>query len=53
VGWSSDAAAVGKAVAAMKTPASTAFKAELIVMGAVGNHGTVLAGKDYADFPLI
>ena len=49
IGWAEDADAVAAAVAALAASgevAPTTFGAELVVMGSVGAHGTVLEGAD-------
>jgi len=51
VGWASDAAAVEAAVASMASgsvlPVVSGFSSQLVAMGTVGPHGTVLQHKDY------
>jgi hypothetical protein len=49
VAWSSDASAVKAAVAELKTKKTT-FLGDIVALGSVGNHGTVLKDKDLAIF---
>jgi hypothetical protein len=49
VAWSSSAAAVSAAVAALKTKPTT-FRGDIVALGSVGNHGTVLQHQDLAIF---
>ena len=51
IGWSSNVSAVTDAVDALnKVWKSTSYVPNVLAMGSVGPHGTVLRGKDYKDF---
>lgn len=54
VGWAADPDAVGAAVTAMASssvlPVVSGFSSQLVAMGTVGPHGTVLKGKDYGEW---
>ena len=47
--WSTDTEAIADAVKALNV-STTVFAGEIVAMGSVGPHGTVLKGKDLARF---
>eukprot|EP00656_Telonema_subtile_P035707 TRINITY_DN39667_c0_g1_i1.p1 TRINITY_DN39667_c0_g1~~TRINITY_DN39667_c0_g1_i1.p1 ORF type:complete len:250 (+),score=40.33 TRINITY_DN39667_c0_g1_i1:129-878(+) len=50
-GWSANTSAVTEGVAALLEHwESASYNPELVAMGTVGPHGTVIRGKDYANF---
>ena len=50
VGWSANATLVASAVEQLRWK-SHSFLPEMVAMGSVGPHGTVLSGKDIQEFP--
>jgi hypothetical protein len=51
IGWSDDASAVAKAVAALSVKPGS-FSASIAALGSTGPHGTVLKGHDLGVFNL-
>ena len=49
VAWSDNATAVSEAVAALSVP-KTQFTGDIVALGSVGHHGTVLQNQDLAVF---